>query len=398
MSDDGDVIVLRALAAVAIALFVGCAHQPPEAVPEAPWRVLVDSEWPFLDDDGPLIGLDEACTGGGDYLATVPADRVFRLGPVERTAGELAAGLRRACAIIASPASVDHRRALLQREFLLLKSIGRDGRGEVLFTGYYEPVLEARRQPVEPFTHPLYEVPADLVTVRLADFGIDAGTPSLVGRVEGQQLVPYPDRESIDFGSGGMPVAAALGFVADPVDAFFLHVQGSGTLVFPDGESLRAGYAATNGLPYRSIGRLLLDDGLVDRDEMSMQAIRAYLEAHPADLRRVLTFNPSYVFFRPLPADGGPLGCYGEPVVGGRSIATDRRILPVPVVAWISGVLPDASGGESPVARFVVNLDTGGSIVGPGRLDVFFGRGDEAGELAGRTKHLGELYVLIARR
>ncbi len=189
-----------------------------------------------------------------------------------------------------------------------------------------------------------------------------------------------------------------MGYVDDPVDAFFLHVQGSGTLVFPDGGRVRAGYAHTNGRPYRSIGRLLIDDGLVSREEMSMQAIRAYLDEHPDELRRVLSYNPSYVFFRALPADGGPLGCYGEPVTGGRSIATDRRLFPAPVMAWINAVMPTAEGGEVPISRFVLNQDTGGSIRGPGRVDLFFGQGDEAGELAGRTKHLGELYFLLPKR
>jgi membrane-bound lytic murein transglycosylase A len=161
---------------------------------------------------------------------------------------------------------------------------------------------------------------------------------------------------------------------------------------------VRAGYAGTNGRIYRSIGRLLIDDGLVSTGEMSMQAIRSYLEDHPEDLRRVLSFNPSYVFFRPLPAVGGPLGCYGEPVTGGRSIATDRRLFPAPVLAWIRTSVPTSAGADESLAGFVLNQDTGGSIRGPGRVDLFFGRGDEAGELAGRTRHLGELYFLIPKK
>ena len=129
-----------------------------------------------------------------------------------------------------------------------------------------------------------------------------------------------------------------------------------------------------------------------------MQAIRAYLAEHPEDLRRVLGFNPSYVFFRRLPAEGGPLGCYGEPVTPGRSIATDRRLFPAPVMAWVRATIPAANGGDRKLARFVLNQDTGGSIRGPGRVDLFFGQGEAAGDLAGRTKHLGELFVLIPRR
>jgi membrane-bound lytic murein transglycosylase A len=322
---------------------------------------------------------------------------VFTFGPVERTAEELARGVRRARDILLASPDDHERMVRLQADFLLLRSVGRDDRGEVLFTGYYEPLIDARRKASTVFDYPIYAIPGDLVTVDLRDFGLDADRPGIIGRVDRQRLIPYFDRDDIDFGGGLPGDADVLGWVDDPVDVFFLHVQGSGTLVFPDGARIRAGYAASNGRPYRSIGRLLIDDGLVSRDEMSMQAIRTYLDDHPDDVRRVLSYNPSYVFFRPLPADGGPLGCYGEPVTGGRSIATDRGLFPAPVVAWIRATVPDPDGGEAPIARFVLNQDTGGSIRGPGRVDLFFGQGESAGELAGRTRHLGELYFLIPK-
>lgn len=383
--------------AVGVAILLGgCAHTPPAKPPSDEILELVpESLWPDLVDDLQGLRLAEACAPSVEYLDRVPGDRVFSFGQLQRTAAELAAGVRRACEIAAMPAG--ERRTAFQNEFLLLRSTGRDGRGEVFFTGYYEPLIDARRKAVPSFAHPVYGVPDDLVTAHLADFGADAGPTRIIGRVENGRLVPYPERDVIDFGSGLTPDVEVLGWVNDPVDVFFLHVQGSGTLVFDDGELQRAGYAATNGRPYRSIGRLLIDDGLVSSEEMSMQAIRTYLEEHPDDLVRVLGYNPSYVFFRPLPSDGGPLGCYGEPVTGGRSIATDRRLFPAPVMAWISTTVPALDGDDEPVARFVLNQDTGGSITGPGRVDLFFGQGDEAGALAGRTKHLGELYFLIPR-
>jgi membrane-bound lytic murein transglycosylase A len=219
----------------------------------------------------------------------------------------------------------------------------------------------------------------------------------MVGRVEGRKLVPYADRNAIDFGREYNPSSPVLGFVADPVDLFFLHVQGSGTLIFDDGCRIRAGYALTNGRPYRSIGKLLIDEGLVPREQMSMQAIRAYLSEHPEDLERVLSYNPSYVFFRPLAAVDGPLGCYGVPVTAGRSIATDRGLFPAPVVAWIEGTIPDVEGAREPFARFAVNQDTGGAIQGPGRVDLFIGAGETAGEIAGRMQDEGRLYLLLPR-
>lgn len=385
--------------AVGLALLgAGCAHRPPPPGPEAALEIVPDDRWPRLDDDLDGASLVAACEPSLDYLERLPADRVVRFGPVERRADELARGVRRACGILSAAVDPAERTARLREEFLLLRSVGSDGGGEVLFTGYYEPLLEARRAPEDHFVHPVYGVPDDLVTVELADFGVAGSPPRLVGRVEERSLRPYPDRETIDFGAGLAPNTRVLGWVGDPVDLFFLHVQGSGTLVFPDGARLRAGYAATNGQPYRSIGRLLLDDGLVSEEAMSMQAIRAYLAANPDELKRVLAFNPSYVFFRPLPAGGGPLGCYGEAVTAGRSIATDRSLFPAPILAWVRGSIPAVDGGEAPFARFVLNQDTGGSIRGPGRVDLFFGQGDEAGELAGRTKHGGELYFLVPRR
>ena len=227
--------------------------------------------------------------------------------------------------------------------------------------------------------------------------GFDVGPGTLVGRIEGNRLVPYADREAIDFDPEVHLPARVIGYLKDPVDVFFLHVQGSGTLIFDDGTRIRAGYAASNGHRYRSIGRLLIDDGLVGRDEMSMQAIRAYLEANPEELRRVLAYNPSYVFFRPLPADGGPLGCYGVTLTAGRSIATDRRLFPAPVATWIEGTMPDGQSGERKFARFAFNQDTGGSIIGPGRVDLFIGAGGGAAEIAGRMRHGGRLYLLLPR-
>jgi membrane-bound lytic murein transglycosylase A len=382
-----------AVAAIAIAmLLVGCPRPEPPVLERVP-----PSRWPVLTDDLPSAELEQACAASLAYFEGVPADRLFGFGPVERTAAELAAGVGRGCEILVSTHDAAARTMALQADFELFRSSGRDGRGEVLFTGYYEPLLDARRVAEGGFDQPVLGVPDDLIVVDLADFDLETDRSRIVGRIEGRQLVPYFDRETIDFGGGLAAEADVLGYVDDPVDLFFLHVQGSGTLVFPDGATMRAGYADTNGRPYRSIGRLLIDDGLIDREAMSMQAIRTYLEVHPEEIRRVLAFNPSYVFFRELPADGGPLGCYGVPITGGRSIATDRRIFPAPVLAWIGATVPTIDGDEQWIERFVLNQDTGGSIRGPGRVDLFFGRGDEAGAMAGRTNHTGELYFLLPK-
>jgi membrane-bound lytic murein transglycosylase A len=351
--------------------------------------------WPSLIDEIALEGLDEPLRHSSAYFESIPDDREFSFGPETRTAAELAEGIRRFQELVHTHTDHSELVKALKEEFVLLRSVGRDRRGEVLYTGYYEPLIEARCEPEGAFQYPVYGVPDDLVKVDLEAFGLERPPRAVVGRVENHELVRYSDRSEIDFGEGLASPAPVLGYVADPVDVFFLQVQGSGTLVFPNGHRIRAGFAVTNGWEYRSIGKLLIDDGLVTREEMSMQAIRSYLAENPGELERVLGYNPSYVFFRELETDGGPLGCYGIPVTAGRSIATDRRLFPAPVVAWIEGTMPSADGGKRRFSRFAVNQDTGGSIRGPGRVDLFIGAGDEAAEIAGRMKHLGRLYLFL---
>ncbi|MCK5376398.1 MAG: MltA domain-containing protein [Acidobacteria bacterium] len=392
---------LTAGLAASLALALSACAAGPRArtvpVPDAVVERVPVGEWPLLVDDLDPGSFAEACGYSTSYLKELPAETVFSFGGEKRTAAQLAAGVSRLCEIALNEPDLERRTEILRREFVLLRSVGRDGHGDVLFTGYYEPLVAARRRPEPPFEHPVYGVPDDLLTVNLEAFGLEPASPTLVGRVEGRQVVPYAEREEIDFENGLRAPVPVLGYLADLVDVFFLQVQGSGTLIFPDGTRIRAGYARSNGRPYRSIGKLLLDEDVVSREEMSMQAIRSYLADNPQELRRVLSYNPSYVFFRPLEASGGPLGCYQLPVTAGRSIATDRRLFPAPVVVYIEGALPLPGGGERRFARFALNQDTGGSIRGPGRVDLFLGAGDEAAEVAGRMQHSGRLYVLLPK-
>jgi membrane-bound lytic murein transglycosylase A len=286
----------------------------------------------------------------------------------------------------------------LKREFILLRSLGSDSQGRVLFTGYYEPILPGRKTPAPPFVHPLYAIPGDLVNIDLSQFGDDLPRKKLVGQVKEHQVRPYPDREAIDFAGAIKGHAEPLAYLDDMVEAFFLHIQGSGQVRFPDGSRTRLGFAASNGRPYRAIGALLADEGLMTKDEMSMQNIKALLAQRPDLRRRVLSQNPSYVFFRRLSPEGGPLGCFEMPLTAGRSVALDRRVFPGLAPGFILGTRPAQGGGTAPFGRFIVNQDTGGAIRGPGRLDLFYGSGPEAGLLAGRMKHAGQLFFLAPKR
>ena len=223
---------------------------------------------------------------------------------------------------------------------------------------------------------------------------------STPGSIEYELRVPYYSRREIDQLGALRGRALEIAWVKDPIDLFFLHIQGSGLLRLRDGREVTVGYAAQNGLPYRSIGRLLIDDGKVAKEEMSMQRLRRYLAENPSEQNDIFAYNESYVFFR-MNQDG-PLGSLGVPVTAGRSIATDSRLFPRGALALVQMDIPiiGAQGelaGWRPVTRFVLNQDTGGAIRGPQRADYYFGTGDEAGALAGYMNRQGRLYFLVRK-
>lgn len=382
-----------------LALVAACATTgpPPTPTPQNILRVVPEGDWPLLLDDLDARGFFQAAESSLGYLRKVSPNKQFTFGPYRMNAAQMAAMLEDLKDLLYRQPDPVSRSEALQRDYVLLESVGRDGRGEVLMTGYYEPVLQARRQAQGSFQYPVYALPEDLVWIDLRQFGDQYPAKRLVGQVNNHRVRPYPDREAIDFSNVIQGKAEVLGYVSDPVEVFFLHIQGSGQLEFEDGARRRVGYASSNGQPYRSIGKMLLNKKLMEPGSMSMQGIKAFLEANPRYLRQVLSHNPSYVFFRPLPVVGGPLGCFGQPLTGGRSVATDRRLFPGLAMAYITGERPAPGGGTEPLARFVFNQDTGGAIRGPGRLDLFFGSGPQAGELAGRMKHKGKLYFFFPR-
>lgn len=398
----------------ALTLLTACVTPtpPPLPTPEKPAVPLVEvpqEEWPLMLDDLDSASLVEACNQSLAYLRRVPPDRMFNYGPHQRSAASVAAGLERLRDILARTPDPNQRRQILQREYILLAAQGSDGQGRVLMTGYYEPILPGRRQPQAPYLHPLYSLPNDALEFSLRQLceshsdmlKMDCSTlPSkrLVGRADNHKLERYFDRDAIDFGDALRSKAQPLAYVDDLVEQFFLHIQGSGQVSFPDGRRIRLGYAGGNGHPYRSIGKELTDRGLLNKHQVSMQNIKKVLAERPELRREVLGKNPSYVFFRELPAVGGPPGSLGVPVTGGRSIAVDRSLFPDAGLAFIVGSRPVLGGGTVDFSRFVLAQDSGGAIKGPGRLDLFFGSGGQAGELAGRMKHEGRLYFLAPRR
>lgn len=266
------------------------------------------------------------------------------------------------------------------------------GASSSLITGYYEPLLTGSRTRKAPYLTPLYAAPPDLLTIDLGDVRPDLKGQRLRGRLDGNRVVPYYDRAAID--NGQAPVAGReLVYVSDPVEAFFLEVQGSGRIRLDTGETVRLNYANQNGHPYRSIGRYLIDKGELKLEQASMQGIRAWARANPARLNELLHANPSYVFFRESQADprNGPLGAMGFPITAERSIAVDPAFVPLGSPMWLVTTYPNTT---RPLERLMLAQDTGGAIHGPQRADFFWGFGDDAGREAGRMRQSGELWLL----
>ena len=275
------------------------------------------------------------------------------------------------------------------------------GEPEGLFTGYYEPEIVGSPKRTAEFKVPLLRRPDDLVSVDLGEFRETLKGQRIAGRVTAGNLHPYSTREEIRKGALDDD-ALALAWVKDPVDAFFLEIQGSGRIKLPDGSILRLGYDGQNGWPYVAIGRVLRDMGALDRSNISMRTIREWLEAHPDEAAAVMDQDTSYIFFKALdPADSalGPNGSEGVPLTPGRSLAVDLKFHALGVPIFLDATLPmdDAGTPGQLFERLMVAQDTGGAINGPVRGDVFFGSGDEAAKFAGRMKQIGRMYVLLPR-
>ena len=264
---------------------------------------------------------------------------------------------------------------------------GRDG----LFTGYYEPVLHGSLTRKAPYLIPIYARPADLVSVDLGAFRPELKGETIMGRVADQRLVPYFTRADIDHGA--LKKTPKVVWVDNAVDAFFLHIQGSGEVVLPHGRVLQVGYAAANGRAYTAIGRELVKRGALDRKDVSMQSIRAWLEAHPEQAPAVMDVDESFVFFRKLDT-AQPLGAQGVELTPGRSLAVDRKLIPYGAPVWLDAEAPGKNGR---LRHLMIAQDTGGAITGAVRGDFFWGAGAEAASNAGIMKSKGQDYLLLPK-
>lgn len=335
---------------------------------------------------------------GDDHAAALAAFRVSCPALSKRGAGEGFGGAAvwadicsKADAAGEEPAAA---RAFFEANFVPVRvTAAETGKADGLFTGYYEPELNGARKRNARHSVPIYVRPPELVTVDLGRFLDDLKGKRVSGRVVEGRLVPFADRAAIERGAlRGRDLE--LVWVDSAADAFFLHIQGSGRIRLSDGSVLRVGYADTNGHVYTAIGRALIENGAIPREEMSMQAIRAWLAAHPAEGAELMRSNRSFVFFRELTGPG-PIGALGVALTPGRSLAVDRALMPMGVPVWLDTVLPDSAA--TPFRRLMAAQDTGGAIRGAVRGDVFWGPGDEAADRAGRMKSPGRYWFLRPR-
>jgi membrane-bound lytic murein transglycosylase A len=307
-------------------------------------------------------------------------------------AAALSAALR-AAAALPDDLTQAKAREFFEARFVPHEAGAPDGGG--FFTGFYEPIVAGSRRRSARFAVPLYRVPDDLVAVdpERPPAGLD---PSYrFARRTADGLSAYPDRGEIAAGcldGRGLELV----YLADPVDAYFIHVQGAARIELAEGGAMRVTYAAKTGHPYTSIGRVLVEAGTLTLAEATMQGIRAWLRQHPGEAAATMARNRSFIFFREAPVSDpalGPIAAAKVPLAAGRSLAVDRLLYSFHIPVWVETTLPDGS----PFRRLLVAHDTGSAIVGPARGDLFLGSGDAAGEIAGRMRAPGRFVVLVPR-
>ena len=290
-------------------------------------------------------------------------------------------------------------KAFFEEHFLPLR-ISRLGEGEGFVTGYYEPVIEGSRTENEIYNIPVYRRPSNLFVK-----GYSQASPSMPNKgavyrkIGRRKLVPYYDRAEIEDGKiegRGLEIA----YLKNQTDLLFAQIQGSARIELADGSIVRINYDSHNGYPYTPVGRILIDRGIIPRDQMSMQKIREWMEQNPDGANELRRQNRSYIFFREvnLSEKDEPVGAQGVPLTAGRSIAVDKALHVYGTPFFIEGDLPiESERAKTPFRRLMIAQDTGSAIVGPARADLYFGAGVEAGRVAGRLKNNARFVILIPR-
>ena len=278
--------------------------------------------------------------------------------------------------------------------FSAYKTTNIDGSDTGLITGYYEPLLKGSRTKSAKYPNPLYTTPNDLITVELDSIYPELKYKRIRGRLVGNKLVPYYTRADIEMDASPIKGREFI-YIDDIIDVFFLQIQGSGLVQLDSGEQVHVGYADQNGQTYNSIGRFLIEREELTLATASMQGIKNWALNNPTKLKDLLNSNPSYVFFRELPAGlPGPLGALGVPILAERTVAIDAKFVPLGAPVFLSTTEPNSA---KPLKRLMMAQDTGGAIKGGVRADFFWGSGFDAGAKAGAMKQSGKIWVLLPK-
>ncbi len=328
--------------------------------------------------------LDETCANSLNYLSKPSAAQFFPVSGISHEQVRLS--LQEFRAMLAGGMNAAELNAELRRRFDVYTTVGYDNQGSVLFTGYYTPIFEASLTKDHRFRFPLHKLPPDHVK--------DPVTGQTLGlkQPDGSINPNYPSRTELM--QSGMLEGLELVWLADPVEAYVIQVQGSAILSLPDGSRLEVGYAGTNGAEYKSLGLEMVKRGMLKREELNLRSIMRYFRQHPNDFEAVVAANPRYIFFQQN--SGGPYGSLNEPVIQMRSIATDKSIFPRGSLVFVEADI-SARGTKERLSRFMLDQDTGGAIRAPGRCDLYWGVGEGAERYAGRTFNEGRMYYLILK-
>jgi membrane-bound lytic murein transglycosylase A len=358
----------------------------------------------FYDDLG-QASLKKAITNQLQAMLEQEPSMPVRLGSYTLTQGRLVETLKAFLKILEQDLPFEEFNKKVSKEFVLHR-VGNGKNKKILFTGYYRPVIQASPIQTALYRYPIYKMPEQglqqvVYKKGIQLIGTNTGIKQLRESYSEEKAWRRFTREEIDQKGALKGQGLEVAWLKDDLERFFLHIQGSGMLKFPDGSQQGVGYQGSNEYSYTGIGKLMIRDGVIDTSQGSMQGIKKYFVDHPQDISKYLFQNKRYIFFT-LNNNEGPRGSGGGELVGGRSIATDKSIYPAGGLAFIKVRQPVLNNKNKivrwqPISRFVVDQDTGSAIRGPGRGDLFFGTGQKAGAKAGHYHERGEVYYLIKR-
>ncbi len=355
-----------------------------------PLKRLKPDKFPFFCDYGDKETLIRALKNQIRYFVRLKQPAEYPFGDTSISSETILLTLIRFLKILEENPGEDLNQ-LIKDNFDLYQSTGKRGKGVVTFTGYYLPLLDGSLKPDSVYRYPLYRPPDDL-TIKIDKL---SGTKKAVRIEKGKEYAYYTrkeiDQEKVLAGKGYEVV-----YLKDPIDCYLLHVQGSGTVILPDGHTLNLQFAGSNYRPYSSLREEMLKDGLLSPDNASMESIAEYFRRHPQKLQRYLNRNERYTFFKIV--EGGVVGSLGVKLVPERAIATDKQIFPSGALSYIVTSVPSTSSTKTvPWSQFVLNQDEGGAIKGPHRIDIFWGAGSRAEYIAHHMNHPGKLYFLVLK-